>query len=191
MSSTWEPGARRIACACPKVLCRFGKGPKTQEPLDGTRKARPAGFHSCLRQPQKEMIRLNRMSGNYALGWSRKPGNPRTPDYDSCSMFPHAGRQGEAMVAGEFLSDLAKLQLVMPDMHGLHYVHIDPRPDDMVVLAPVVGDVKDDRARLSGKPQLFFGALDQLEILLTGETALPGVGIDRQAVDISPALCRF
>jgi hypothetical protein len=35
-----------MACTCPKVLCLSGgSGPETgkQEPLDGTRKARPAG----------------------------------------------------------------------------------------------------------------------------------------------------
>ena len=64
------------------------------------------------------------------------------------------------MVAGEFLSDLAKLQPVMRNMHGLRVVDIDPRPDNMVVLSAVVVDVKDDSVRLPGKPQLFFGALD-------------------------------
>src|ERR1019366_7938075 len=67
---------------------------------------------------------------------------------------------------------------------------VDARPDNMVVLAAVVVDVKDDSAGLAGKPQLFFGALDKIEILRAGEDALLGIGIDRQAVEIFAALCR-
>ncbi len=64
------------------------------------------------------------------------------------------------MVAGEFLSDLAKLQPVMRNMHGLGFFAIDARPNNMVVLSAVVVDVKDDSVRLPGEPQLFSGALD-------------------------------
>src|ERR1017187_2719601 len=73
---------------------------------------------------------------------------------------PHAGRQGEAMVAGEFLRDPAQLQPVVRHLEGLVFIDVDPRPDNMVVFAAVVVDVKDDSARLPGKPQLSSGALD-------------------------------
>src|ERR1017187_2265901 len=53
---------------------------------------------------------------------------------------PHAGRQREAIVAGEFLSDRAQLQPVVRDMHGLHDGGVYARPDNMVVLAAVVVD---------------------------------------------------
>jgi hypothetical protein len=58
------------------------------------------------------------------------------------------------------------------------------------MLAAVPVDVKDDSARLRGKSQFFPGALDQIEILRAGETALRGIRIDGQAVEIFAAVRR-
>ena len=71
-------------------------------------------------------------------------------------------------------------------MNGLATVGVDPRPDDVAVLAPVL-DMKDDSARLARKAELAFCAVDVIEILRPGERALRRVGIDREAVEIIAA----
>ena len=63
---------------------------------------------------------------------------------------------------------------------------VDPRPDDMAVLAAVL-DMKDDSARLIRKAELSFGATDVVEILLPAEGLLRRIGIDREAVEVIAA----
>ena len=91
---------------------------------------------------------------------------------------PHTGGQGEAVIVGEFPRDGLQLELVMGNVYGLAGVGQDARPDDMAVLAAVPVDVKDDSAGLRGKSQFFLDALDQIEILRAGETALRWIRID-------------
>lgn len=104
----------------------------------------------------------------------------------------HTGGQSEAVIAGEFLGDRAQLEPIMGNVNGLDLgtVAIDPRPDDMAVLAAVLVDVKDDSARLRGKSQLVSSALDQFEILRAGKAALRRIGIDGQAIEIFEAFRR-
>ena len=71
----------------------------------------------------------------------------------------------------------------MRDLHGLHFVRVDARPDDVAVFAQVAVlvafFVEDDGARLADQLEAAFRAVDQVEILFAGEVALRLVGIER------------
>ena len=68
-------------------------------------------------------------------------------------------------------------------MNGLHFVGIDPRPDDMT-MRPLVFGMKHDGARLAGQAEILLGAVDVFEILLAGERPLRRIGIDGKAVEV-------
>ena len=71
----------------------------------------------------------------------------------------------------------------MGDLHGLECAGNNARPDDMAVLAPMLG-MKDDRSGLTGEFELLFDAGDVIAVLGAGEGALPGIRIDGETVEI-------
>ena len=98
----------------------------------------------------------------------------------------HAVGKGEPVLACELPRHHHQLLAVEGLVDGLAAFGVDPRPDDVAVLAPVL-DMKDDGARLARKAELAFGAVDVVEILLPGELSLRRIGIDREAVEIIAA----
>ena len=95
------------------------------------------------------------------------------------------------MIAGELARHRHQLFFREGKLHGLAAAGIDPRPDDMAMLAhppaPVLLHVEDHGAGLAGETELRFGALDIVEILVAGQPSLQLVGIDRKAAQILPA----
>ena len=102
----------------------------------------------------------------------------------------HAGRKFDVVVFGIFLRDGAKFLMVVRELHGLHFLGVDARPDDVVMFAAVL-DVNDDGAGLAGKAELVFGAPDEIVIVLAVEGALRVVGIEGQRIEILDALRRL
>ena len=90
------------------------------------------------------------------------------------------------MLARELTRHHHQLLAVEGLVDGFALFGVDPRPDDMAVLAAIL-DMKDDGARLSRKAELSFRAVDVVEILLPGEGTLRRVGIDREAVEVIAA----
>ena len=90
------------------------------------------------------------------------------------------------MLPRELARDHHQLLAVEGLVDGFAVFGVDPRPDDMAVLAAVL-DMEDDGARLAEEAELSFRAVDVVEILLPGERALRRIGIDREAVEVIAA----
>ncbi len=63
-----------------------------------------------------------------------------------------ARRQLEAEFAGQLARQDPQLAPIVGELDRPHFLDIDPRPDDMAMLAPVL-DMKDDGARLICKAE--------------------------------------
>ena len=91
------------------------------------------------------------------------------------------------MIAREVLRNLSKLLAVVRHLHGLHFVQIDARPDDMAMIAAML-DMEDDGARLAGQTELFLGTIDKFVVKIAGKRSLTMVGIDGEGVQVFVAL---
>ena len=86
----------------------------------------------------------------------------------------HAAGKGEAVLARELPRHHHQLLAVEGLVDGLAVLGVDPRPDDVAVLAPVF-DMKDDRPRLAREAELAFGAVDIVAVLRAASAGLaPG-----------------
>ena len=89
--------------------------------------------------------------------------------FELLSLLPglQAGRQIEAVFPGELAGEVHELAVVVRHVDRPHPVHVDARPDDMAVLAPVL-DMKDDGARLVGEAEPVLDDADGLDYTARG-----------------------
>ena len=80
------------------------------------------------------------------------------------------------MLARELPRHHHQLLAVEGLVDGLAVLGVDPRPDDVAVLAPVL-DMEDDRPRLARKAELAFDAVDIVAILRPGQRPCAGSGL--------------
>ncbi len=90
------------------------------------------------------------------------------------------------MVTREFLRDTAQLQPVVGNLHRLHAVGVDARPDGVAVFAqdavliPLL--MEHHGARLANQLQAALGPLQQLKILFAGKASVGLVRIEGKAI---------
>ena len=72
----------------------------------------------------------------------------------------HVGRNGYAVVTGEFLGDLVQLSPVVGEMDRLTFLGVNARPDNVPELTAIAVNMEDNGAGQFGEPKLVLETFD-------------------------------